>query len=152
MFRRLLLGLLFAFLVLQCFRPAKNISAQPPGPEDFIVRHAPPPEVAQLLRVACYDCHSNNTRYPWYTNVQPVGWWLQSHVNDGKAHLNLAEFGRYTPGHRADKIDSMIDELTFRTMPLKSYTLIHRNAKLTKAESYALADWLQHLRDSMGDE
>jgi hypothetical protein len=148
---RLLWGAAIMFAALQFFRPARNLSPAAPGPGDFFAQYAVPEPFRRQLHASCYDCHSNHTRYPWYTNVQPLGWWLQSHVNDGKAHLNLSEFGRYSPGRRADKIDAMIDELTFRTMPLKSYSLIHGDARLTKAESYALADWLQQLRDTMGE-
>ena len=139
------------FLALQFFRPARNVSTAAPGPDDFLVRYAVPEPFRHELQASCYDCHSNHTRYPWYANVQPVGWWLQSHVNDGKRHLNLSAFGQYSDERQADKIDDMIEELTFRTMPLKSYTFIHRHAKLTVRESNALADWLSNLRDTMDE-
>ncbi|QYM80672.1 heme-binding domain-containing protein [Horticoccus luteus] len=140
---------MIVFIALQFFRPARTQSPAEPGPDDFALRYAVPEPFRRQLQESCYDCHSNHPRYPWYANVQPIGWWLQSHVNDGNDHLNLSEFGRYSPDKRADKIDSMIDELTFRTMPLKTYSWLHPAARLTKSESDALVDWLQHLRDSM---
>ena len=152
MFRRLRLGLLFAFLVLQCFRPAKNISAQPPGPEDFIVRHAPPPEVAQLLRVACYDCHSNNTRYPWYAELQPVGIWLERHVAEGKDELNLSELGGAGDKRQARRIEAMLDVISDGSMPLPSYLIIHRDARLTPAQVKTLTDWLQSVLSKVDPE
>lgn len=150
--RRIMGGAVLVLIALQFYHPARNVSTAAPGPDDFVARYAVPDPFRGQLHESCYDCHSNNTRYPWYTHVQPAGWWLQHHVNEGKAHLNLSEFGRYSASRRADKMDAMIDELTFRTMPLKSYTLVHRNARLTKAESDALADWLQRMRDAMDDD
>lgn len=148
---RILWGAAIVFAALQFVRPARNVSSAPAGPDDFLVCYAVPQPYRQQLQTSCYDCHSDHTRYPWYANVQPIGWWMQSHVNRGKRHLNLSEFGRYSDERKGDKIDDMIEELTFRTMPLKSYTFIHRDAKLTPMESNALADWLQHLADSMDD-
>lgn len=149
--RKILWGAAVLFVTCQFFQPERNLSATTSVPDDFIVKYSVPEPFRKQLQTACYDCHSNNTRYPWYTNVQPIGWWQQSHVNDGKEHLNLSEFGRYSEQRQADKVDAMIDELTFRTMPLKSYTFIHRDARLTKEQSNALADWLLDLRDSMDE-
>lgn len=149
--RNVLLGAVIVFAAIQFVRPARNVSSATAGPDDFLVRYSVPEPFRSQLQTSCYDCHSDHTRYPWYSNVQPVGWWLQSHINEGKEHLNLSEFGRYSDSRQADKIDSMIEELVFRSMPLKSYTLIHHDAKLTPEEANALADWLQELRDRMDD-
>ena len=97
--------------------------------------------------MACYDCHSNTTRYPWYANIQPVGWWLASHVNDGKQHLNFSEFAAYSPKRAAKKFDQIIDEVTDREMPLASYKLGHPDARLTNAQSKLLTDWAATTRD-----
>lgn len=149
---RLILCVAAAGLVaIQFIRPPRNISPDAPGPDDFVVKYAVPEPFRGQLRESCYDCHSDNTRYPWYANVQPVAWWLQSHVDEGKEELNLSRFGRYGDGRKADKLDEMIEELTFGTMPLKSYTLVHRQAALSDAEAKALAGWLEKLRDSLGD-
>lgn len=147
--RNILGGAVLVFAALQFFRPTRNDGAAAPGPDDFIVKFAVPSPYREQLQTACYDCHSNHTDYPWYANVQPVGWWLQHHVNEGRHHLNLSEFGAYSASRQADKLDDMIDELTFHTMPLESYTLIHRDARLTPAEYRALADWIQARRDAM---
>lgn len=149
--RKFVWGAALVLAAIQLVRPTRNVSSATAGPDDFLVRYAVPEPYRRQFQTSCYDCHSDHTRYPWYANVQPIGWWLQSHINEGKAHLNLSEFGRYSGSRQADKIDDMIEELTFRTMPLKSYTFIHRGAKLTPPESNALADWLQHLRDSMDE-
>ncbi len=144
---KILLGLGAVFVAIQFVRPAKNDS--PAGPDDLAAHYAPPPVVRQILETACYDCHSNRTRYPWYAQVQPVGWWLASHVNDGKAQLNFSEFASYTEHRRAKKLLSLSDEVTDRSMPLKSYTWIHRDAKLTAAQIKTLADWAETLAEKI---
>ncbi len=152
MLRRFFLGLLFAFLVLQCFRPAKNISPRPPGKEDFVVRHAPPPEIGQLLAVACYDCHSNHTRYPWYAEIQPVGIWLARHVAEGQEELNLSELGGAGEKRQARRIEAMIDVISDRSMPLPSYLILHHDARLTPEQIKSLTGWLQEVRDKLDPE
>ena len=149
---RLGLVLVLAFLALQFVRPAKNISSVPPGKDDLIVAHRPPDDVKRLLQVACYDCHSNHTRYPWYAEIQPLGWWLADHVADGKAELNLSEFGALSPKRQGSRIDAMIDETAERHMPLPSYTWAHRDAKLTDAQIKRLTDWLEELREKVAPE
>lgn len=144
---KILLGLGAVFVAIQFVRPEKNDS--PAGPDDLVAHYAPPAEVRQILETACYDCHSNRTRYPWYAQVQPVGWWLASHINDGKDELNFSEFAAYSEHRRAKKLLSVSDEVTERSMPLKSYTWIHRDAKLTAAQIKTLADWAEALADKI---
>lgn len=149
--RLVLFGATAGFVALQFFRPARDVSPSTPVADDFTVKYAVPEPFRSQLWASCYDCHSDQTRYPWYAEVQPVAWWLQSHIDDGKRHLNLSAFGQLSDTRKADKLDEMIEELTFGTMPLKSYTLIHRQAALTPAESKALVAWLENLRDSFED-
>ena len=146
--KKILLGLAVLFVAIQFIRPAKNIAPRPS--ENDLADHYPtPPAVQQLLSVACYDCHSNTTRYPWYADIQPVGWWLASHVNDGKAHLNFSEFTTYSPKRAANKMDQLIDEVTDHEMPLASYRLGHPEARLTPAQTKLLADWADSVRQQI---
>ena len=119
---KLLLALAALLLVIQVFRPAKNLAAAEPftGPNEITVLHPASPEVKQILAVACYDCHSNRTRYPWYAEVQPVSWWLANHIRDGKRHLNFSEFGTYNAKRQAKKLDEIVDEVKDHGMPLSS--------------------------------
>lgn len=151
MVKKILLGLLAVFLVLQCIRPAKNISSAPPGKDDFLVRLAPPPEVKQMIFAACYDCHSHNTRYPWYAEIQPAGWWLKSHVDDGLREFNFSTFGEHSVKKQSSKLDAMIDVISDRSMPLKSYTWIHRDAIFTDTQIKTLTAWLEATRDKLED-
>ncbi len=145
MIKKLLLGLVVLLAAAQFIRPEKNLSAAA-GPDDLLAKHPPPPQVRALLQQACYDCHSNNTRYPWYTEVQPVGWWLKWHVDDGKRHLNFSEFGAYSAKRAGKKLEQIADEVEQHGMPLPSYTWMHPGARLTPDEIRLLADWAESLR------
>jgi len=138
--KRLLLGLLVLFAAIQLIRQPKNLGPSN-GPDDLIVRTAPDPEVSRLLQTACYDCHSNTTRYPWYAEIQPVGWWLANHVKEGKGHLNFSTFGRLPPKRAAHKLEQCADEVTEGGMPLPSYKLAHPDARLTPDQQKLLGNW-----------
>ena len=141
-------GLLVALVLLQFWRPAKNESAAA-GPDDINASHPIPVRVQEVLHRACYDCHSDNTHYPWYANVQPVRWWLDSHVNEGKRHLNFSAFGSYNPKQAGKKLDEIVDEVEQQGMPLQSYTWVHAEARLTPAEVKLIAAWADSLRDEI---
>jgi hypothetical protein len=140
MIKKLFLGLALLFLALQFVRPAKNLSPAP-GPNDITAKVAVPADVQRVFAKACYDCHSDHTRYPWYAEVQPVAWWLSSHIHDGKQHLNFSEFGAYNPKTADRKLKQIGREVNDGSMPLKSYTWIHRDAILTAAEIKLISDW-----------
>ena len=103
--KRILLILLVIFIVLQAFRPAKNISND--TTKDISKSYIVPEDVKQILAKACNDCHSNHTRYPWYAEVQPIGWWLANHVKDGKKELNFNEFDKYRIARQYKKTGRM---------------------------------------------
>lgn len=149
MWKRILLASVIILVAIQFVRPARNASTQPPGSDDFIVRFNPPANVTSALRRACYDCHSDSTRYPWYADVQPVAWWLASHIDEGREHLNLSRFGTYTPQIQARKLNRMSDEMVNGKMPLWSYTLIHTDARLTEAEVNDVTAWIDALHDKL---
>ena len=148
MLKKIILALAVLLLALQAVRPAKNLG-EAEGPDSVVKRHVVPAEVRAVLQKACYDCHSDRTAYPWYAEVQPVGWWLASHVDDGKRHLNFSRFARYDAQRAAHKLDEIVDTVLARSMPLKSYTWVHRDAVLTPAEINAVADWAEALRDEI---
>lgn len=152
MLKKILLGFALLFVAIQFIRPEKNLSSAPPGKDDFIVRLAPPPEISQLLRTACYDCHSDNTRYPWYAEIQPAAWWLKSHIDDGNREFSFSGFGSYSAKKQAKKLAVVIDVVSDRTMPLKSYTWIHRDAIFTDAQLKTLTTWLEAAQDKLADE
>ena len=148
MIKKILLALLVIFVIIQFFRPAKNKSEGPQA-NNIETQHAIPADVKTILQKACYDCHSNNTRYPWYNNIQPVAGWLAMHVKDGKKELNFDEFTN-TPlrrqYHKLEEVEELVKE---GEMPLPSYTWTHKDAILTDAEKNAIYAWVRSARAAM---
>lgn len=145
MVKKILIGLVIVLVILQFIRPERNISTTASA-NDIRVTHAVPANVLSVLKRACYDCHSNNTNYPWYTNIQPVGWWMQHHVNEGKEELNFSEFGTYSAKKAAHKLEETAEMVEEKEMPLESYTWIHKDAKLSADEIKLVADWANALK------
>ena len=97
------------------------------------------------MKAACYDCHSNKNVYPWYTYVQPVGWYVKNHIEEGKEHLNFSEFGNYTAEKQAHKLEESYELIEKGEMPLSSYTLIHKEAVLTTEQQTNLVTYFKEL-------
>lgn len=146
--KKTLLALLIVFVAIQFIRPARNISGQV-LPTDITKTVAIPDTVMSIFKVSCNDCHTNNTHYPWYANVQPFAWMLANHVKNGKENLNFSEFGSYSMRKQANKLRAIANTMKEGTMPLSSYTLIHINAKLTKEDKALITDWALKARDSL---
>jgi Haem-binding domain len=144
-FRKTLLGVGIIFLSLQFIRPVKNQAAGP-DPRDILVQHPAPPAVKELLQNACYDCHSNTTRYPWYAEIQPLSSWLSLHIIQGKEKLNFSTFFDYKPKRADLRLEACIDAITAHEMPLPSYRLAHPDARLTPAQIQLLTDWFTGVR------
>jgi hypothetical protein len=115
----------------------------------MITQFKTPTNVAGVLKISCYDCHSNNTRYPWYANIQPMGWLLADHIKDGKAELNFEEFGSYSKRRQLSKLKSIAGSVKDGSMPLASYTWMHRDAKLSAEKRALIIDWATRTRDSL---
>jgi Haem-binding domain len=147
-FKRLLLILLLAFVILQFFRPKKNIS-EAASANDITKAYAVPTNVVASLQTSCYDCHSNNTKYPWYSHIQPVAWWLADHIEEGKKEINFNEFASYSPRRQYKKFKEINTQLEEDEMPLQSYTIIHGNAKLSKEQKVQIYNWTNAMMDSM---
>jgi hypothetical protein len=113
--------------------------------DDFLTLTRAPSEIAQLVREACYDCHSYETNYPWYSNLAPVSWWVKHHINEGRAHLNYNLFGTYTPKKQAHKIEESIEAIRDGWMPLDAYAWNHPEARLSAEQRTMLADWFSGL-------
>lgn len=144
----ILMILLVVFVGIQ-FIPTKRNQSNEVLSTDFIKIFNAPQNVQNILKASCYDCHSNNTQYPWYSKIQPGGWFMERHIKDGKKELNFSEFGDYSDRRKKSKLKSMISQIKEDEMPLWSYTLIHREAKLSEEDKLTLTDWLTNLRDSL---
>ena len=143
MLKKIAWVLLVLFLIAQVIRPDQKNPAVVPA-YDFKNVANPPTEVLDLLRAAYYDCHSIETRYPWYSQISPVSWWLANHVQEGREHLNFSEYGKLSVGDQAEVLGEAAEAVQEGEMPMASYTWIgmHPEAKLSSAQRNALITWL----------
>lgn len=136
------------FVCIQFFSTERNESSLLLA-TDIDVVYEVPFEVKRVFKTSCYDCHSNNTAYPWYNKIQPVAWLLENHIKKGKAELNFSEFGSYSIRRQRSKLRSIEGQIVDDKMPLRSYTLIHRKARLSKNDKMVVVEWVVKLRDSL---
>ena len=129
-------------LVIQVIPVERNVSTVPPG-QSFEKTEKVPANVAAILKVSCYDCHSNNTRYPWYSELQPGAWFMARHIKKGKEELNFDEFNAYSKRRKKAKITSIISQIEKEEMPLKSYLMLHSSARLSADEKKELLDFFR---------
>ena len=147
--KKILLGLASVLVIIQFIRPEKNISDDMTN--DFSKKYPVPVEVANILTVACNDCHTNKTGYPWYSNIQPVAWWMNGHVVDGKRHLNLSNFISRPLAYQNHKMEEIIEMVKEKEMPLASYTYLglHGDANITDDQRQILINWAQTQMDTL---
>lgn len=148
MVKKLLYGLLAALIVIQFFHPKKN-NAPGPQPNYIGTNYYVPTDVKNVLSRACMDCHSNLTIYPWYSKIQPIDWWLNDHIVDGKRHLNFDEFITRPLYSQYHKLEETIEQVKEGEMPLNSYTWTHADARLTADEKNLITGWAQAVMDTM---
>lgn len=135
------LALLGALVAIQLIRPGMT---NPPVDQAQDIRQAmqTPADVQSILEAACYDCHSNETRYPWYSQVAPVSWWVADHIDEGREALNFSTFGALPAEDRAEALEESAEKVQEGEMPLDSYTWMHPEAKLNSTQRDLLIKWL----------
>lgn len=143
--KKIALILLLVFIVMQFFRPENNRDKSE-HLEVFLTETNPPQEVGMVLRQACYDCHSNNTVYPWYGNIAPVSYWMADHIDHGKGDLNFSDWANYSVRKKAHKLEEVVEVLENHEMPLKEYTWTHKEARLSQEERKAVIGWAERTR------
>ncbi|MEN5309198.1 heme-binding domain-containing protein [Chryseobacterium cucumeris] len=141
--KRILVFVLFLFIAIQMYQPAFNIDKGRAATKDFIRVYKMPAEVQTLFRNSCYDCHSNNTDYVWYDYIQPVRSVVESHIKEAKNDLNFNEWETYSNRKQERLLNSIKEQIVNRQMPLSSYTLMHRKAKLSDDEIKTMTEWLK---------
>jgi len=146
--KKILLSTGAVIIGIQFFQPALNKNNQV-FDTDISKIVTTSDSVQAILKNACYDCHSNNTNYPWYSNIQPVGWLMAKHVRKGKDELNYNEFVSYSPRRQLSKLNGIANSIRDDIMPLSSYKWMHKNAQLNKYEKALLINWVQQARDSL---
>ena len=148
MLKKILFFLLIALVVIQFFHPKRN-KAKGEQPNYIGKIYTVSEDVKSILAKACNDCHSNNTRYPWYCNFQPVDWWTGKHIRNGMQKLNLDEFINKSPRYQYNKLYEIKEQVKKGEMPLNSYLWIHKDAILTEAEKNNLYTWVDTIREIM---
>ena len=138
----ILLILIVFVILIQFIRIDKN-NPEVIKANDFIYLKNPPQEISHILKSSCYDCHSNETKYPWYTNVAPVSWWIKHHITEGREHLNFSEWNSYPKKKANHKLEECYEQVEIDEMPVYSYTLLHPEAKLTPGDKEKLMRWLR---------
>ena len=109
--------------------------------KDIITITKPDEKIVNMLKDACYDCHSHETKYPWYSNVAPISWLLADHRDHGKGHLNFSIWGEYSKKRKDHKLEECIEMVQEGEMPMKSYVWFHPEAKLTDGQQQYLLEW-----------
>lgn len=148
MFKKIMLALLVALIIIQFIHPKKN-KAEGSQPNYIGNNFTVPADVKTILEKACNDCHSNNSNYPWYANLQPVHWWMEKHIKDGKKHLNYDEYTNRPLRYQYHKMEETIEMIKEGEMPLNSYTWTHKDAKLNEEEKTKLISWAESVMDNM---
>ncbi len=148
LYKKILLAILLVFIAIQFIQPVHNNSNAIP-PADITKTLNVPDKVLDIFKNSCYDCHSNNTRYPWYVNIQPMGWIMARHIKEGKENLNFNDFGSYSKRKQANKLRAIAESIKDGSMPISSYTIMHTDAKLTEENKKLISDWVANTRDSM---
>lgn len=139
--KRIVIGLVVLLLVSQVIRPAKtNPAVDSARTIQALTRMTP--EVDAILRRSCNDCHSYETKWPWYTNIAPASWLVVHDVNEGREHLSLSDWASYNRKRAAHLLDEMEEEVRKGNMPLGKYVILHREAALSETDKSVLLTWL----------
>ena len=133
---------LIVFLLLQLYQPARNSDNGQVLPIHIAKVYNIPIKVQQILQNSCYDCHSNNTHYPWYSYLQPSRFLMEYHIKTGKENLNFSEWGNYSRRRQESKLDRIAKQIESSEMPLASYTLIHQKVKLSEQQKQDVITWI----------
>ncbi|MBK5208775.1 MAG: heme-binding domain-containing protein [Flavobacteriaceae bacterium] len=142
--KKVLFAILAVFILIQFIRPEKNDSKNETNAISTVMEI--PVEVNKMIQTSCADCHSNSTKYPWYNEIAPASWYLAQHVKEGKEHLNFSEWTTYNKDQKEHLLKDLKEVLNERKMPLKSYLLIHKDAKLTENQYQILYDWVNSIK------
>jgi len=136
------------FIAIQFIQPAHNKSRQA-LPADFAKIYQIPANLQGILQNACYDCHSNNTSYPWYSNIQPMAWMMARHIKNGKEALNFSDFGINSTRKQISKLKGIANQVKDDEMPISSYKAMHKKANLTRLEKFLIIDWMNKKADTL---
>ena len=144
--KKIALGIIIVFLVVAQFFKIDKTNPETDAAMAITAVESVPEEVTAILNIACMDCHSNTTEYPWYSNVAPISWMLANHIEEGRAHLNFSEWGSLTQNDREYLSDDIVDMVAGKEMPMLTYWIIHTEAKLSDEQRTTLVDYFNTLK------
>jgi hypothetical protein len=139
--------LLVALVAIQFIQPKKNLGEV--TSDHLFNQEKVPVEVQTILKNSCFDCHSNHTNYLWYHQIAPVSWLVSSDIKDGKKEVNFSEWGQIDVVDKIGDLDDICKEVKKGDMPIKSYTIMHKNARLSKAQVDTLCAWSEKLSEDL---
>lgn len=146
---RIIAWIAFIVVVVIQFFPVDYNQSETLPQTDFMLVNKVPAAVEKSLMVSCYDCHSNYTNYPWYNKVQPLAWFLENHIAEGKAELNFNDWAEYSNRRKKSKLRSIVNQIENDEMPMDSYTLIHKEAVLSQKDKTLIVEYMKMLKDNL---
>ena len=149
--KKILTVLLVAFIIIQFFPIDKTNPTTNTGMDFIKIKNTPEP-IAKIIRNSCYDCHSNETKYPAYSYIQPAGWLLKNHIDEARLELNFSTFATYDAKRQIHKLDEAAEYVEQKKMPLESYTLGHPDAKLTDTQRKQLVDYFRMIQKEIQEK
>ena len=149
--KKILLAVLVLFLAIQFIQPSHNTSGELLA-TDITKKLNIPDKILDIFKNSCYDCHSNDTRYPWYVYIQPMGWIMANHIKEGKENLNFSDFGSYSLRKQANKLRAIETSVKDGSMPISSYTIMHTDAKLSAENKNMIIAWASKMKDSLSEK
>ena len=141
----------FGIIILMQAYPVSRPEVSKENPNDLLATAEVPENIAVVLKSACYDCHSNETVYPWYSYVAPVKWLVYRDTKEGREELNFSEWASMSKMDQATALSDISDEVTEGDMPMKIYPIMHPDAKLSDKDRQAIADWADELTEDLFD-
>lgn len=140
----------FVFLVLAQFIPVPRTNPSVDASKTLAATTPVPPEVAGIIERSCQDCHSNLTRWPWYSHVAPISWGVWNDVRAARSRMNFSEWGTLSDRRKDTRLGDIVEQVTAGDMPDSKYLWIHRDAKLTAQDKKTLIDWAEATRKNSG--
>lgn len=147
--KKILLGLVVVVVAIQFIPAPQKNDKSAFGEKDIQHVFGEDTSITALLERSCYDCHSNHSKYPWYSTAQPLAMWIDHHIQEGKEELNFSSFGDYSKKKQYHKLEELIEQIEEDEMPLVSYQIVHRYAKLSDKEKEIIIHWANHCMNSL---
>lgn len=140
--KKIFIGLIVLLVIAQFFRIDKT---NPPvvAANDILNSSSAPDNIKSMMKAACYDCHSNETKYPWYMDIAPISWWTKGHVNNARGSLNYSEWTGYSAEAKKHKLEESALKVRKKWMPISSYLIAHPEARISEEERETLAKWFE---------